>query len=526
MVRRALTIVALLFLFGAPMPGGARADIVYVARPFDVPFAKAVNTVPLDINNNGDIVGNYSNGPYDATGNPIQAFYFTNGVFSAFSLTTNDNVTLNAVNDLGVQAGAYQIYTERTAHSFPNYSHAFTLRSGDRHDISYPAASSFSPTGINNLFDVIGNLTVDGHESGFLDHDGAISLIDAPGAESTRVYGINDVGTIVGVADGETLFLYDNGNFSVPTLPFGRAKPIGAAINNKFNLAGTTFNPANSRFEGFVVKGGAMIPVIFGDFTVVTGINDAGTIVGYYSNPRHGDATEHGFIADPALQLSLGGGTTLKPVQLPGGLPIVQLKGTIGGIVNDASFYEFVWHGGAFDAFASLIGADSATGFEFELLAPDGAVLKSMLLDAANGFSADIDLASLAAGNYRIGLLALGVSDPDFTIDFRTPVAGVATVPEPASAVLVLAGLTALSLHRCVCRTFAARPASFRGTARPAVSDGDSPAWRRDAIRHIRNTPNRVDSIGALSAAEIDSASTSRVSAGSMMPSSHSRALA
>ena len=45
-------------------------------------------------------------------------------------------------------------------------------------------------------------------------------------------------------------------------------------------------------------------------------------------------------------------------------------------------------------------------------------------------------------------------------------------------------------------------------------------------IPHIRKTPNWVASTGALRAAEIESASTIRVSAGSMMPSSQSRALA
>src|SRR3546814_17975389 len=43
---------------------------------------------------------------------------------------------------------------------------------------------------------------------------------------------------------------------------------------------------------------------------------------------------------------------------------------------------------------------------------------------------------------------------------------------------------------------------------------------------YILNTPNRVGSIGAFSAAESDRPSTIRVSAGSMMPSSHSRAVA
>ena len=41
---------------------------------------------------------------------------------------------------------------------------------------------------------------------------------------------------------------------------------------------------------------------------------------------------------------------------------------------------------------------------------------------------------------------------------------------------------------------------------------------------HIRNTPKRVSSIGAFSAARSDRATTSRVVRGSMMPSSQSRA--
>ena len=42
---------------------------------------------------------------------------------------------------------------------------------------------------------------------------------------------------------------------------------------------------------------------------------------------------------------------------------------------------------------------------------------------------------------------------------------------------------------------------------------------------YILNTPNVVSGIGALRAAEIPRASTRRVSSGSMIPSSHSRAV-
>ena len=51
--------------------------------------------------------------------------------------------------------------------------------------------------------------------------------------------------------------------------------------------------------------------------------------------------------------------------------------------------------------------------------------------------------------------------------------------------------------------------------------------YRRESRRaaHIRNTPNFISGTGALSAAASARASTLRVSAGSMMPSSHSRAV-
>ena len=49
---------------------------------------------------------------------------------------------------------------------------------------------------------------------------------------------------------------------------------------------------------------------------------------------------------------------------------------------------------------------------------------------------------------------------------------------------------------------------------------------RAAAPPYIRNTPKRVSSIGALSAADSARPSTRRVSAGAMMPSSHRRAVA
>src|SRR5579859_1602942 len=61
----------------------------------------------------------------------------------------------------------------------------------------------------------------------------------------------------------------------------------------------------------------------------------------------------------------------------------------------------------------------------------------------------------------------------------------------------------------------------------PDVQAGqpDNPRAARSTQVYIRKTPHRVSSIGALSAAEMPRPSTVCVSAGSMMPSSQSRAV-
>jgi hypothetical protein len=59
--------------------------------------------------------------------------------------------------------------------------------------------------------------------------------------------------------------------------------------------------------------------------------------------------------------------------------------------------------------------------------------------------------------------------------------------------------------------------------------EGGYRGWGRSRLRgeaHIRNTPKRVSSIGALRQAERASDSTRRVSEGRMMPSSQSLAVA
>src|SRR4051794_11667307 len=88
--------------------------------------------------------------------------------------------------------------------------------------------------------------------------------------------------------------------------------------------------------------------------------------------------------------------------------------------------------------------------------------------------------------------------------------------------------LIARASRRQLERPHVLRPLAVRALVRLRLADRlrlllAPPAERPH--RYIRKTPKVVSGMGAFNAAEIPSASTRRVSSGSMMPSSHSRAV-
>src|SRR5208282_307133 len=122
-----------------------------------------------------------------------------------------------------------------------------------------------------------------------------------------------------------------------------------------------------------------------------------------------------------------------RVVLVPSG-PVGSLSSPIGG-EGASDFYELFWHGGTFDAIASISSANSNGSYEFELFNRDGSLNMDLILDAADDFSATIN-ETLSEGLYEIGIVADSPFDPEFTTDLATPVEGPA-VPEPATLPLL-----------------------------------------------------------------------------------------
>jgi hypothetical protein len=144
---------------------------------------------------------------------------------------------------------------------------------------------------------------------------------------------------------------------------------------------------------------------------------------------------------------NLQGGTTSSPLVLPVGFVVAGVTGTIGAY-GSQDYYSFSWSGGAFEATASITGANSGASYLFsEGVAGSCSSGSTATLNSDDSFTSTIAVADLAPGQYCIGLNANNANDPAFTLTFNTPV-GAAATPEPSGVILLSLGLGMIGVLR------------------------------------------------------------------------------
>ncbi len=168
------------------------------------------------INNNGQIVGWY--GPGNSLG-----FLYSGGSFTTISIPGVLDTTPFGLNDAGSVVGFYDLGGLGNRHGFLYSEGRFTT-------IDSPGFLAMV-SGINDAGDVVGTFyhkpnagQLNCHlgamflcSSGFLYHNGVLSVIDAPGSDTTYVMGINKNGEIVGEFEGSRGlygFTFDQGAFT------------------------------------------------------------------------------------------------------------------------------------------------------------------------------------------------------------------------------------------------------------------------------------------------------------------------
>jgi len=179
--------------------------------------------------------------------------------FKSFEFPGSFLTTARGINDYGVIVGAYEVPFQPR--------HALLIKDGKYIPIlpkSILGVYYSEATNINNPGDITGQmLDLDGFGHGFLIKDGALTILDVPGASETFALGINDSGLVVGYwdlldANFNTLALYGftwkDGVFIETQINFPGAAGSGLfGVNARGDLSGTWVPDFFSGIEhGFV----------------------------------------------------------------------------------------------------------------------------------------------------------------------------------------------------------------------------------------------------------------------------------
>jgi probable HAF family extracellular repeat protein len=211
--------------------------------------------------------------------------------------------------------------------------------------ISFPGATTTKAYGVNKGGEIVGAYTVGLDESGFLDDHGTFRSLQYPSA-ITSLSGINTMGRVVGTASINRIccvgFEYFDGVFQTITFP-GSLDTSAAGINDLGEIVGNYQDQNTKFFHGFSLRSGTFEKLDFPGavWTFPLGINNSGEIVGFWAT----DTEEEGFLYSEGKWQNIA----------PGGLNGATVNGinNLGQIAGTASdlkgnYHGFVFSHGAF----------------------------------------------------------------------------------------------------------------------------------------------------------------------------------
>lgn len=280
-----VTMVVILVVGASTVPAAS-----YTYTP--ILYPDSIATAPMDINDNGYIVGSYS--PKRGI---EKAFTYDGSTYQAIAIEGATFSRARSVNKDGKIVGEYR--------GEDGQIHGFIYEGGtiSTYDIAIEDATSTRLTGINDNGVLVGTY-VDG--SGKL-----ISFQDDQGVITTTgelVHNaINNLGQIVGVYCPDSTsnrgYLYENG--VIITVPDENMPSQAWDINNAGIIVGDF---TSSGTLGFMLVDGEVIVFDYpgaDSGTYLTGINDLGTVVGIYQDTSLGYYRSLGFVAVVPLSSTL-----------------------------------------------------------------------------------------------------------------------------------------------------------------------------------------------------------------------------
>jgi probable HAF family extracellular repeat protein len=257
-----------LLLLTAPLAFGQTNGYLYSGGIYsNINYRGSSSTHALDINNSGQIVGEFSTNGFDTHG-----FVLNGKSFTSFDYPGASDTSLDGISNSGEIVGFYRTSTASPWVGFTYDGTSYTT-------FSYPGSFSTYGSDINNSGQITG-FYVDSHYAShyFLYSGGSYIPISYPGALNTWAYGINDKGQMVGVFDlASSPFNYQNFLFDGTNYTLGG---LGDDISDNGNMVGGM--PGQT--QTLLYSGGAYTVIHYPNFLYSSayGVNDSGQVVGDY----------------------------------------------------------------------------------------------------------------------------------------------------------------------------------------------------------------------------------------------------
>lgn len=257
------------------VPFGAVATSPATYHNIAVPGA--LSTQAMGVNNKSQIVGGY-----EVSGNGF-GFILSNGKYQKLEYPGGQFTSASSINDSGEIVGSTDLN---------GAIQGFVLNNGTYQEIAYPGYSHNSATGVNNAGVIVGNTWNNSGESfGFKYVNGQYSLITFAGANYTEIGGINNKGDISGTyfdgAKNYGFILHADGKLETIWYPGQKGTSGVTAINDMRQVLGT-WSPSRQgqTLYGFLDSGNMFTKIAYPGAiqTMPTGINNAGIVVGTWSN--------------------------------------------------------------------------------------------------------------------------------------------------------------------------------------------------------------------------------------------------
>jgi uncharacterized membrane protein len=235
----------------------------------------------------------------------VPAVSFT---FGTIDYPNAPQTVAQAISDKGEIVGSWGPEINDYRQGLPAYG--FSLKGSAFKKIVYPSAPITVPYGVNSLGEIVGYYSLDPEDEsghGFTLVGSTFTTVDYLGAQYTLLQAINKTGQILTIACFSGVpacqsYSLQSGVFSPQILYPGSANTVAYGVNDAGEIVGYYSNDEVT-FHGFTLIGGTFSTVDYpgATDTYLYGINNKGQIVGAWDTgavDKYGNPLTQGFLLD------------------------------------------------------------------------------------------------------------------------------------------------------------------------------------------------------------------------------------